>query len=111
MWYDNWFFPKFCFIHYWSRYQQGNYLSLAANHNYQKALFDLGCIYYTGQSVKKDINKAIHYFQLSAFQENDYAQFNLGLINLKGIEVQKDIEQFLIWISQLKTTIKKHNLC
>ena len=73
-----------------------HYLSLAANHNYQKALFDLGCIYYTGQSVKKDINKAFHYFQLSAFQENDYAQFNLGLINLKGIEVQKDIEQFLI---------------
>ena len=61
-----------------------HYFSLAANHNHPDAQFNLGLIYYKGEYITRDINKAIHYFSLAANQNHPQAQSILGSFYYDG---------------------------
>lgn len=47
------------------------------------AQFNLGLINYDNRYIKRNLEKAIHYFQLAADQNNIMSQFFLGEINYK----------------------------
>ncbi|OHT05465.1 hypothetical protein TRFO_26815 [Tritrichomonas foetus] len=55
------------------------------------ALNNLGVIYYKGEFVKRDVSKAILYFENAGKKNNTDAQFNLGLLYEKGEYVERDI--------------------
>ena len=71
----------------------------SANQNYVLAQFNLGLIYYKGEYVERDINKAIHYLSLAANQNDVCAQFNLGLIYHKGDYVNRNINKAIHYYS------------
>ena len=56
------------------------------------AKFNIGYMYEQGLGVKKDINKAINFYILSANDGYSVAQNTLGNAYLKGIGVKKDIK-------------------
>ena len=70
-----------------------HYYSLSANQNYSKAQYNLGIIYYNGELVPQNIDKAIHYLSLSANQNNSDEQNNLGLIYYEGEFVQNNVNK------------------
>ena len=55
-------------------------MTLSANQNNPEAQYHLGYIYASGEFVKQDVNKGIHYLTLSANQNNSDAQLTLGSI-------------------------------
>lgn len=48
--------------------------------------------------MPKDMEKAIHWLELSAGQGNQYAQYALGKLYLSGEEVPKDVEKAIRWL-------------
>ena len=71
-------------------------LSLVANDEF----YDMGLKYYNGDDgVKKDINKAFNYFNISANYGNIKAKFNTGMIysqkRFKGYNPKKGYKIFL----------------
>lgn len=52
----------------------------------------LGYEYLKGENVPQNIERAIHYFNLSAKENNSYAMFQLGKIYLYGIGTDKNKE-------------------
>ena len=61
--------------------------------NYPEAQNNLGVIYYEGQYISRDINKAIHYFTLAANQNHPEAQYILGIVYFKGQYIQRNIKK------------------
>lgn len=59
------------------------YYSLAAEHS-DRAAFHLGRFYRDGVGVQQDIQKALHYFELSAEDENSRAIFAIGWLYDSG---------------------------
>ena len=51
---------------------------------------NLGSMFLQGEGVKKDIDKAIEYFQRSAELGNDTAMLNLGLLYFNGNDVENN---------------------
>ncbi|KAK8892308.1 hypothetical protein M9Y10_029533 [Tritrichomonas musculus] len=68
--------------------------------NQSETHFSLGFLYYEGIYVQQDIDKAIHYFSLSANQNHIKAQFNLGIIYYNGDHVQQNIVKAINYLSQ-----------
>jgi|TARA_R110002033_G_scaffold9971_4_gene32765 TPR repeat protein len=77
------------------------YFSYAARNNYGGSLLDLGVLYEKGLGGKKDIYKAIEYYE-RAYKNNtsqkDIAAYNLGLVYQYGKDkIKKDIEKAKEW--------------
>lgn len=58
------------------------YLAEAADRNHLPSLVELGNIYYTGKSVKKDIMKAVNSWQSAAQLGNKQALIRLAAVNI-----------------------------
>jgi hypothetical protein len=63
---------------------------IAAEQGHAQARNDLATMLRNGLGCARDINEAIHWYQLSAAQNEPAAQYNLGLIYLHGIGVEPD---------------------
>jgi uncharacterized protein len=64
------------------------------------AQYNLGIMYYHGEGVAKDIDKALHWFQMAAEQEDADAQYNLGLMHGKGEGTGKDHRKSIQWFKK-----------
>ena len=76
------------------------WLGKAADHGNQFARYRLGKIYLTGESVTKDVQRALEYLTASAEQGNQFAQYTLGKLYLLGRDVKKDREQAREWLTR-----------
>lgn len=76
------------------------WLGKAADHGNQFARYRLGKIYLTGESVPKDMEKALEYLTASAEQGNQFAQYTLGKLYLLGRDVKQDREQAKEWLTR-----------
>ncbi len=63
------------------------------------AQFDVGQMYQYGIGVKKDVNQAIHYYQLAAAQQDLPSEYNLGLLYLTGTDIQPDYPLAINWLT------------
>ena len=62
-----------------------------------KAQKSLGLLYYNGQGVPKDYEKALHWWRLAARQGNAKAQANLGILYYNGQGVTQDYAKSAHW--------------
>lgn len=74
------------------------WLGKAAEHSNQFARYRLGKIYLAGESVPRDMEKALAYLTASADQGNQFAQYTLGKLYLLGRDVPPDREQAEEWL-------------
>ena len=56
------------------------HLTISADYNYPKALYQLGNIYIEGKIVNRNINKAVHYFSRASELNDAKSQYKLGII-------------------------------
>ena len=70
-----------------------------ADDNSAKAQYMLGDLYYDGEFVKQDYEKAFHYFSLSANQGDSEAQYMLGELYYVGEFVKQDYERAFHYFS------------
>src|SRR4051812_26095130 len=61
------------------------------------AQFDLGCAYYHGNGVSKDLSQAAGWFRKAAEKGHAQAQYNLGYMYANGEGVLKDAVQAVSW--------------
>lgn len=73
-------------------------LDWAAEHGSSYAMYRLGKLYLTGETVEKDIYTAMVYFTDAAEHGNQYAQYALGKLYLQGREIPRDREKALRWL-------------
>lgn len=64
-----------------------------AKHGHARALFCIGNIYWRGQDVEKDYNKARYYFEMAAKQNHAPSLNNLGQMYENGDGVEKNGEK------------------
>ena len=76
------------------------WLGKAADHGNQFARYRLGKIYLTGESVPKDVQRALECLTASAEQGNQFAQYTLGKLYLLGRDVKQDREQAKEWLTR-----------
>lgn len=69
----------------------GWYEKAAAQGN-QHAEYRLGKLYLSGESVRKDVDRAVKYLTASAKAGNQYAQYTLGKLYLQGRDVKQNRE-------------------
>jgi len=86
--------PNYKKAYYW--------LSKASQKNHGDALNNLGVLYLNGFGVKKDINKAISFFERAGLQGSVLALFSLGKIYLQ----KKDYKRAISWFK--KAAINNH---
>ncbi|KAK8836936.1 hypothetical protein M9Y10_036967 [Tritrichomonas musculus] len=58
----------------------------------------LGLIFFEGDYVQQDIEKAIYYFQLASEKNNKNALFSLGIILYEGVFVPKNIDKSIRYL-------------
>jgi TPR repeat protein len=81
------FFIVIFIINYYHNQLNKNYLKefkidkILAKQGNSKKQFRLGWLYYNGYGVKKDLNKAIYWFKISAKQGNIQAKNELRILN------------------------------
>ncbi|KAK8842949.1 hypothetical protein M9Y10_025815 [Tritrichomonas musculus] len=97
--------------------KKGIYLiTLSAMNRYKPANFLVGYFYHRGMYVKRDIDKAIHYYKEASSFNNQYAKNNLGILFKNGYkdEVVKkvglSIEYFKEAIRQKDDEVSMYNL-
>ena len=76
------------------------WLDKAAGHGNPFAQYRLGKLFLTGESVKKDVRKALEYLTAAARQGNPFAQYTLGKLYLLGRDVEQDREQARDWFTR-----------
>lgn len=76
------------------------WLDKAARHGNPFAQYRLGKLCLTGESVKKDVRKALEYLTAAARQGNPFAQYTLGKLYLLGRDVEQDREQARDWFTR-----------
>jgi uncharacterized protein len=79
--------------------QEQKYLAKAQRGDVD-AQYNLGIMYYHGEGVAKDIDKALHWFQMAAEQDDADAQYNLGLMHGKGEGTKKDHSRSIEWFKK-----------
>lgn len=57
------------------------------------AVYGMGKVY-----IKRDIKKAIGFFELAAAQGNTYAEYQLGKIHCFGLGVPRDLDKGMEWL-------------
>ena len=60
------------------------FYQLAANQGHAYAKYNLGTMYYGGEGVRQDYQKALELYQLAANQGDVDAQYNLGYMYDNG---------------------------
>ena len=83
------------------------WLDKAARHGNPFAQYRLGKLCLTGESVKKDVRKALEYLTAAARQGNPFAQYTLGKLYLLGRDVEQDREQAMA--SVMSTVLSRLN--
>ena len=68
--------------------------------NHSCALNNLGVIYFEGESVKEDKQKAFHYFSRAANENNANSLYSLGAIYTNGTIVHKDMNKAVYYFSR-----------
>lgn len=61
------------------------------------AQFNVGHAYEQGVGVRRDMNKALHWYRKAADQNHDFAQYSIGLFYEQGLGVAQDTGQAKIW--------------
>lgn len=80
-------------------YNQGDYataktqLSILAKQGDAKALTHLGVMYQLGLGVKKDMSKAVSYYEIAADKGYAPGQYNMGLLLYEGKAVKQDYKK------------------
>jgi TPR repeat protein len=64
------------------------------------AQYSLGTMYYKGEGVPKDYQKAGKWFQKAAEQEDAKAQYNLGVMYGKGEGMLQDYQKAMKWLQK-----------
>jgi TPR repeat protein len=64
------------------------------------AQYDLGLIYYKGQEIERDFQKAFWLFEKAVSQGHSGAQYNLGLMHYKGQVVKQDFQIAFLWFER-----------
>ena len=72
----------------------------AAEQGETRAQFNLGCCYYCGIGVEKNLDKAIELFTRAAEQDYVTAQFTLGVCYENGCGVEKDMVNAVEWYTK-----------
>ena len=65
-----------------------------------KSQFRLGSLYYNGDVVERNLEKAKYWFEKSAEQGDSDAQVSLGSMYLYGEGVEQDLEKARYWIEK-----------
>ncbi|MDR1109165.1 MAG: sel1 repeat family protein [Deltaproteobacteria bacterium] len=73
------------------------HLKLLANKNDFNAIFNLGCLYYKGEIVKKDYAKAFEFWMRLADLNDPRSQYNIGCMYENGLHVEKNFDEALKW--------------
>ncbi len=73
------------------------WFSDAADLGDMSAQFNLGVMYYKGQTILHDYAKALAWYERSAKQGYAKAQSNLGVMYIRGQGVRKDLPKAYIW--------------
>lgn len=76
------------------------WLMMAANQKYPKALVTLGDWYSQGFYVPKDYTQAHNWYQKAAVQESPEAQYNVALLYYNGQGVEKNLETAFSWFEK-----------
>ncbi len=71
-----------------------------ANEGNSEAQYNIGVLYYLGEEVSKDNNKAYEWFEKSALQGNPMAQMFLGIVYFNGEGVPKDNKKAFEWFEK-----------
>jgi uncharacterized protein len=69
----------------------------AASQGNPQGLYNVGCGYFMGKGVGKDLGKAAQYFKQAASAQFFPAMVNLGNMHVKGLGVPKDLKEALKW--------------
>ena len=75
-------------------------LSRAANANDVEAMFTLGQMYYTGDKVAQNYQRAREWWLKAAEHGNDKAMFNLGVMYYYGFGTTRDLKKAIDWYKQ-----------
>ena len=67
----------------------------AAESGSAEAQYRLGGMYYTGQGVRLDNDRALEWYRKAAEQGNPDAQYRLGRLYDKGLSVRQDYAKAL----------------
>lgn len=76
------------------------FLQMAANQNHKAALNAIGDGYYSGDIRKKDLQKALEYYEKSAKLGFGPAQFNAGIVLLRNWKTAKDLRKSIFWLDK-----------
>lgn len=72
----------------------------AAQQGNAEAQYNLGVMYYSGESINQDYMQARKWFEKAASQKDADAQFNLGVIYKYGEGVRQDVTVAKEWFSK-----------
>lgn len=75
------------------------WIAKAAEGGNADAQYSLAKLYRDGESVERDIGRAVEFFMLSAEQKNEYAAFALGKLYLAGEDIPCDVDAAIKWLS------------
>ena len=75
------------------------WITKAAEAGNAAAQYALGKLYRDGESVQRDIAKAVELFTQSAEQKNEYAAYQLGRLCLAGEDIPKDMAAAVKWLT------------
>lgn len=76
-----------------------------------KSQFRLGSLYYNGDVVERNLEKAKYWFEKSAEQGDSDAQVRLGSMYLFGEGVKQDLEKARYWIEKSVEQGNSHAQC
>ena len=68
-------------------------MQTAAEQGHAEAQYRLGNMYRDGLGVERDLEAAIHWYELAAEQGNANAQYHLGDMYREGLGVERDLEE------------------
>ncbi len=77
-----------------------NYVNLALSQEKYDAFYELGMLFYEGNTVKKDFVEAYKYFNLAAERQQRDAQFRCGIMRYKGETSAKDLYEAAVWFGR-----------
>lgn len=90
--------------------EAAKYLKVAAKHNIANAQIMLGDLYFKGEGVEKNVEKALGLYKLAALKDNPAAMWNVGLIYIDGAnDVKVDLQRGLYWMAKASEKGMKQN--
>ncbi len=78
----------------------------AAEQGDEVAQYNLGVMYYLGDGIKQDYEKAFYWFQKAAEQNYAPAQYNLSVMYKNGEGIKQDYEKAFYWYKKSQELMK-----